>query len=178
VKHLRPSAALAPTLEGRAVTDPETVSLCAFRVGSNHLVLDVRRVREILRPARLTSLLNGAPGVSGLMQVRGQVIQVMDARARLGHVVSSVTPQERVMVVLDKRRLWGLYVDAVSDVIRVPRDALRPAAEFFSGPLAEVLSGLCEHRGRLYFMLNLTRFLHGDDGVTLPDLTGTLGPAP
>jgi purine-binding chemotaxis protein CheW len=153
-----------------AMAPEEEVRLCCFRVGSDEMVLDIMRVREILRAVPLTPVPRASHGVVGMLDLRGEVVPVLDLRVRFGLPPAEDLSQRRLMVVLDHRRCWGLYVDAVSEVVRVPRSAIRPGQEVMSGEAAEIFAGVCHHRGRLLLMLNIHRLLLGVR--TLSELTG------
>ena len=148
----------------------EEVRLCCFRVGSDEMVLDIMRVREILRSVPLTPVPRASHGVVGMLDLRGEVVPVLDLRLKFGLPPSEDTTLRRLMVVLDRRRCWGLYVDAVSEVVRVPRSAIRPGHEVMSGEAAEIFAGVCHHKGRLLLMLNIHRLLLGVQ--TLSEMIG------
>ncbi|MEW5851964.1 MAG: chemotaxis protein CheW [Myxococcota bacterium] len=152
-----------------ATRDPE-VHLAAFRVGQDEMVIDIMRIREILRPVPVTPLPKAPLGVKGMINLRGSVIPIIDVRTRFGLPTVEGMRTQRVMVVLDRRRLWGLHVDAVMEVVRVPRSIIRPGTEIFTGDAAEVFSGVLEHKGRLLLMLNLARFIQRDESVPIPAL--------
>jgi len=152
-----------------APKDPD-VHLCVFRVGQEEMVLDIMRIREIMRPLPITPLPHAPEGVRGLIHVRGAVIPLMDMRLRFGLPSEETSPRQRIMVVLDHRRLWGLLMDQVQEVIRVPRSQLRSGAAIFGGRARDIFSGVCDHRGRLLLMLNLARFLSTEARVSIPAL--------
>ena len=66
--------------------DDPVVELCAFRVGDEEYVIDLRRVREILNLTEITAVPKAPEGIEGVMNVRGHVIPVVDVRKRLGVV--------------------------------------------------------------------------------------------
>jgi purine-binding chemotaxis protein CheW len=123
----------------------DVVELCAFRVGDEEYVIDLRRIREILQPGPVTSVPRAPDGIEGVMSVRGDVIPVVDVRKRLG-----VTPQPRarskVLVVTIAGRVLGLIVDAVIEVVRTPRSAIGPAPLLVPGP--RLFLGVCGARER------------------------------
>jgi purine-binding chemotaxis protein CheW len=123
----------------------DVVELCAFRVGDEEYVIDLRRIREILQPSPVTSVPRAPEGIEGVMNVRGDVIPVVDVRKRLG-----VTPRPggrpKVLVVNIAGRVLGLIVDAVVEVVRTPRSAIGPAPLLAPGP--RLFLGVCGARER------------------------------
>ncbi len=105
----------------------DAVQLCAFYVGGTEYAVDIMRVDEILQPQRVTPLPDAPPWIEGVMNLRGQLVPVVDLRSRLG---AKGTPPPRLkpkwVVTLVGRRRIALAVDGVSEVARVSRNALRP----------------------------------------------------
>ena len=91
--------------------------------------LPVEAVKEIRGFTTVTPVPGAAPYVLGVMNLRGQVIPVMDLRARFG-----IEPKERdrftVIVLIElAERVVGIVVDAVSDVLDIPAGAIGPVPE-------------------------------------------------
>lgn len=121
------------------------VELCAFRVGSEEYVIDLRRIREILQPLPVTPIPRSPEFLEGVMNLRGEAIPVVDVRKRLGTPAASARP--KVLVVNVAGRLLGLLVDAVSEVVRIPRSAIGPPPLLAAaGP--RLFLGVCGARDR------------------------------
>ncbi len=127
-----------------AAPPSQVVELCAFRVGSEEYVLDLRRIREILQPLPVTPIPRGPEFLEGVMNLRGEAIPVVDVRKRLGAAPSSARP--KVLVGNVAGRLLGLLVDAVSEVLRIPRSAIGPPPLLAAGP--RLFLGVCGARER------------------------------
>lgn len=164
-----PLLAASDDKTAEAPREPD-VHLCVFRVGNDDFCLDIMRIREILRPIPHTPLPHAPEGVRGIIHVRGAVIPLMDMRVRFGLATDDHSPRRRIMVVLDRRRLWGLQVDQVNEVVRMPRSHLKSGAGIFGGRALEIFSGVCDHKGRLLLALNLARFLSTEDRISVPAL--------
>ena len=77
------------------------------------------------------------------MNLRGEVIPVVDVRKRLGSASASARP--KVLVVNVAGRVLGLVVDAVSEVVRIPRSAIGPPP-LGGGPYPRLFLGVCGAR--------------------------------
>lgn len=148
----------------------ETVNLCVFRVGQEEMALDIMRIREIMRPLPITPLPRAPLGVRGIIHVRGVVIPVVDLRERFGMPRTEEGPRQRIMVTLERRRLYGLFVDGVEEVARAPRNAITSGEEIFSGMAAQVFAGVCRHKGSMILLLNLQRLLSVEHPIAIPAL--------
>jgi purine-binding chemotaxis protein CheW len=116
--------------------DPALIQLCVMRIGSESYAIDLRRVDEILPVPVLTPLPRAPAFLEGVARLRGEVLPVIDSRKRLQvapATVGALTPSgkpkrtERLVVCRVGTRRIGVLVDAVKQVLRVPRTALRPA---------------------------------------------------
>lgn len=103
------------------------VELCAFRIGSEEYVLDVQRIREIVHPLPVTKVPRAPAWMEGVIDLRGEVIPLLDVRKRLGLPPATLGRRRaKVLVVNVARRVIGLLVDSVTEVVRIPRSAIGP----------------------------------------------------
>ncbi len=138
----------------------EVVSLCAFEVNRSHFAIDLRRVREILRPLKITPLPSAPVHLEGLIHLRGAVVPVVDLRKRLGNPTPTGGPLDRLVVACIGRREVGFLVDRVSGVIRLPRCDLLPAPDLWLEEGARLFLGACRHEDAgLTLLLNLRALL-------------------
>jgi purine-binding chemotaxis protein CheW len=124
--------------------DP-VVELCAFRVGDEEYALDLRRIREIVQPLPVVPVPRAPECLEGVMDLRGEVLPVVDVRRRLG-----LPPREggrpKVLVVNVAGRLLGLVVDAVAEVLRIPRSAIGPPPPLLALGGPRLFLGVCGAR--------------------------------
>ena len=116
--------------------EPGLVQLCVLRIGAETYAIDLKRVDEILPVPDITPLPRAPRFLEGVARLRGEVLPVVDARKRLGVApvpsqarTSSGKPRrtERLVVCRIGTRRLGVLVDAVTQVRRVHRGALKPA---------------------------------------------------
>ena len=148
--------------------DGELVQLTAFRVGQEEYVVDIMRVREILRPVAITKVRKGPRFVEGVISLRGEVIPIVDLRRRFD-VPMEDTPHRRIIILTVEGRVIGLVVDAVTEVVRAPRSALRAAPGVFDTNQAPYFLGVCHHRGRTLLLLNVKNVVTSEEEI---DVTG------
>lgn len=107
--------------------DAQQIQLMTFRIGGQELGVDIMAVREIriwTEPAPLPHM----PGhMRGVINLRGQVLPIIDLSAQLGWGATEPTPTHVVIVLLIGEQLQGVIVDAVSDILTVGTAELRPS---------------------------------------------------
>ncbi len=102
--------------------------LLVFLLGDSPYGVPVDRVREIVRMRPITPVPRMPAEIRGVIALRGEVVQVVDLRMRLGLPTPEAGRRTRIIVLHgDDDRVAGILVDAVREVVRVPEDDIRPA---------------------------------------------------
>lgn len=95
-----------------------------FMLGEERYGIDVRRVREVLRPRAVTPVPGAPPEVLGIINVRGNVVTVIDGRRRLGMEGRDPDEATRVAIVEARGENVGLQVDRVLEVRDIASEAI------------------------------------------------------
>lgn len=99
-----------------------------FRLGTEEFGVPIDSVQEIVRvPEVLTHVPKAPTAVEGVINLRGSVLPVIDLRRRLGLPTVERNDGQRIMVFLIQEVRTGFIVDAVAEVLKVPRHAIEPA---------------------------------------------------
>ena len=140
---------------------------CTFAVGELLVGIEVERVSEVLLDPDVTPVPHAGDGVLGLLNRRGEIVTVLDARRRLGLESAGsvpVTDSAHVIVGLDGETV-SLVVDAEGDVVEVDPARLTPVPETVRPELRRVLAGIHElPGGQLMAVLDADRGL-AESGV-------------
>lgn len=140
------------------------LQLVTFRLGPEEYAVDVADVQEIVRLTAITAVPRSAPHVEGVVNLRGRVVPVIDLAKRFGMPASPRAKTTRIVITLLAGRTVGMLVDAVSEVLRLPPDAVAPPPEALTIGLSEAyVTGIGRLDDRLLFMLDLARVLSAED---------------
>lgn len=126
--------------------DP-VVELCAFRVGDEEYVVDLKRVREVVKPLPVRPVPRAPEAIEGVVELRGEVIPVVDVRRRFGLEAVPASRKARLLVVRIDGRVQALLVDAVLEVMRIPRSTIRPAPSLPGPEGPRLFLGACGGTG-------------------------------
>jgi purine-binding chemotaxis protein CheW len=121
--------------------------------------VDIARVEEIIRLPEITRVPRAPHSVEGVINLRGTVIPVVDLRQVLGLRLTEATKSSRVVVVEVGEHTIGMIVDAVTEVLRVPADAVEPPSAVVTDLDTTYLRGIAKLDGRLVMLLDLERAL-------------------
>ncbi|MEW6542431.1 MAG: chemotaxis protein CheW [Nitrospirota bacterium] len=133
--------------------------LVTCRVGREEFAVDILSVQEINRMVEITKVPKAPSFVEGVINLRGRIIPVLDLRRRLGIPEAGRTAQSRIVVVNVGGRVIGLVVDAVSEVLRIPRSTIEPPPSTGASAGAEFIQGVGKINDRLLTLLDLKRLL-------------------
>jgi purine-binding chemotaxis protein CheW len=136
-----------------------------FTVGSEEYGVNILSVREIRGWTAETKLPNMPDYVRGVVNLRGIIIPIFDLRARFGGGATQVSRRHVVVVLQVGTRTRGILVDAISDILTVSNDAVKPPPDIDAGMIdQQYLSGLVTAENRMVTLLDVTRLFAGDVG--------------
>lgn len=158
-------------------TDIREIQLACFRIGDAFFAADIMRIKEIIRPQKLTRLPKAPPFVEGVINLRGSVIPVIDLRRRFDLPERTALEEARLVVVAVARQLVGLVVDDVTEVVTVQTHDIKPPPHVVEGVGAEYLIGVCLIRDTLVMLLNLDRILTSRESSVLAGISSMGGVA-
>jgi purine-binding chemotaxis protein CheW len=129
---------------GERVHDPPAAEGCwlVFRIDEEEYALDTDVVQEIVRvPAGMVRVPRAAPAITGMINLRGAALPILDLRILLDLAPMTPDDRQRVVVVDAARTRAGLLVDAVTELIHVAAADLRPVPAFARGgvPIGQVV---------------------------------------
>ena len=130
--------------------------LLSFRLDDSPYAIPVERVREIVRLREITRVPRMPSWVRGVIALRGEIVQVVDLRMRLGLPTREPSRRSRIVVIHgDDDRITGVLVDTVEAVLRVREDSIAPVVGSDAGAVSE----LCALDGAFISLIDVDRVL-------------------
>lgn len=127
-----------------------------FTVGDEEYGIDILAVREIRGWTPESRLPNLPDYVRGVINLRGIIIPIFDLRARFGGGATQVTRRHVVVVMQVGERTRGILVDAISDILAIAHDQIKPPPDIDAGMIdTQYLSGLYTAENRMVTLLNV-----------------------
>lgn len=145
----------------------QEIQLACFRVGEQLYGLDILKIREIIRPQKLTPVPKAPTFIEGVINLRGAVIPVVDLRRRFDLQVPSNDRKTRIIICALSGRIVGLQIDEVAEVRRFSRQEIQPAPHFLKGKGTEFFLGVCRRADELIMILDLPRILTSEDKIAV-----------
>lgn len=126
-----------------------------FRLNSEHYGVDILSVQEIIRPPKITKLPNLPPHVLGVINLRGNLIPIVDLKARFRLENSLSDDEQRILVLRIDGKLMGIQVDEVLEVLRLKTAQVEHVAEICTTVDREFIAGIAKLEDRLVILLSL-----------------------
>jgi len=141
-----------------------------FVLASEEYAFPVGHVREITRITDITVVPRMPAHVSGVINLRGKVVPVMDLRIRFNLSAGAHTDETCIIVtetsVGDRRIVFGAIVDRVSEVLNVSADEIEDRPDFGERLDTKYMLGIAKVKGHIKILLDLDQMLADDAAVT------------
>jgi purine-binding chemotaxis protein CheW len=158
-------------MEATKVREAEELrQFISFSVGQEEYGLELPRVKEVIRVREITWLPKAPSFVKGIINLRGDVIPIIDLRDKFGLESRGDMAQTRVIVVELEDRLTGLVVDSASQVARIAADQIDPPPPVPGGFSQELITGVGKIDDRLVILLNADSILTVDEKMAFSSI--------
>jgi purine-binding chemotaxis protein CheW len=133
------------------------LQFCTFFVDGHYFGLDVLRVQEIIRYQEMTRVPLAPPVVSGMINLRGQIVMAIDLRRRLEFADRPAGQLPVNVVVQTADGAVSLLVDEIGDVLEVSEKLFEPPPETLQGAARALIRGAYKLPDRLLLILDTER---------------------
>jgi len=139
--------------------------LVGFVINEELFGVDILMVQEIIREMPFTPIPNSPDFIEGVINLRGNIIPVIDLRRRLNSKAAETPKTDIWILILNiNNRIVGFIVDAVTQVLKVPLASIKPPPEIVvAGLQSQYISGVCRIEERLLILLDFNRILLIDE---------------
>ena len=158
------------TLESRPATTvvggagAELREYLSFRLGKEEYGIDILKVQEIRGYDAVTAIANAPSFIKGVINLRGVIVPIVDLRLKF-NVGDAHYDAFTVVIILNiARRVVGVVVDSVSDVLTLQPGEIKPAPEFASATLdTRYILGLGTVDERMLILVDIEHLMTGAD---------------
>ena len=140
--------------------------IISFKIGDEEYGLEILKVKEVIRIKEITRLPKAPDFVRGVINLRGDVIPIIDLRKKFGLPEEMYADNTRVIVVEVEGKLMGIVVDSVSHVIRIDESQI-DKPPLLSGMSREYIMGVVKLDKRLIVLLNIDRILTTEEKIEI-----------
>lgn len=134
-----------------------SLQYCTFHADDLFLGIDVRDVQEVIRFQKMTPVPLSEPSVSGLINLRGQIVTAVDLRSRLEMPPMDGDDLPMNVVVRDGENRVSLLVDRIGDVVEVSEELFEPSPSTVQPSIRELIKGAYKLPDQLLLILDTER---------------------
>lgn len=152
-----------------------------FQLAGEAYALDIMQVREIIEYGTLTSVPQTPPSIRGVINLRGNVVPVIDLALKFTGSPSPIT--RRTCIIISEANLAGepavvgVITDAVSKVVELTDDEILPVPAFGTGVRVDYLRGMGRAGAKFLLLLDIDKVIADSDLKAGPTLRATRGPS-
>jgi purine-binding chemotaxis protein CheW len=148
--------------------------LLTFTIGAEEYCIDILKVQEIRGYDSVTRIANTPEFIKGVINLRGNIVPIIDLRLKLGLDTSSYDETTVVIILNLSGKTIGAVVDGVSDVITLDSGAIRPAPEFGAVLDTQYILGLAPHEERMLILVDIEKLIGVRDMAALGQQEGVI----
>jgi len=152
----------------------QLMQLVGFTIGKELFGVDILMVQEIIRAAPITPVPNSPEFVEGVINLRGNILPVIDLRKRLNLLSSEIDLKDTWILILDiQNKITGFIVDSVTEVIKIQESTIEAPPDIIKAGLeSQYLRGVCDIGEHLLILLDFKRILLQEELQKLKAMDG------
>ena len=152
--------------EERSADDP-VLQWVTFHLAGETYGVNVMQVQEVLRYTEIAPV-PGAPSyVLGIINLRGNVVTVIDTRHRFGLPPGEITDQVRIVIIEAEKHVVGILVDSVAEVVYLRASEIETTPNVGNDNSAQFIQGVCHKNDELLILIELDKMLTDEEWADL-----------
>ncbi|MCB1773450.1 MAG: purine-binding chemotaxis protein CheW [Gammaproteobacteria bacterium] len=145
-----------------AAGDP-VIQLVTFRLKDETYGINVMQVQEVLRVTEIAPV-PGAPGyVLGIINLRGNVVTVIDTRTRFGLPTTERDDSSRIVIIESEQQVVGILVDSVAEVVELRQSEIDSAPNIGNEESSRYIQGVASRDADLLIVVDLNKLLSDEE---------------
>ncbi len=134
-----------------------------FHLDNEVYGVNVMQVKEVLRYTEIAPVPGAPDYVLGIINLRGNVVTVIDTRMRFGLSPCDVSENSRIVIIEAENQIVGILVDSVAEVVDLNSDDIDPAPNIGTEESAEFIRGVSNRNDELLILIDLNKLLNDEE---------------
>ncbi|MFC3025535.1 chemotaxis protein CheW [Vibrio zhugei] len=144
-------------------SNDEILQWVTFQLEEETYGINVMQVREVLRYTEIAPVPGAPDYVIGIINLRGNVVTVIDTRARFGLMTGEVTDNTRIIVIESEQQVIGILVDSVAEVVYLRSSEIDTTPSVGTDESAKFIQGVSNRDGKLLILVDLNKLLTDEE---------------
>ena len=142
-------------------TSKDLLQLVTFTLNDNEYALDIHSIQEVNRMGQITPLPDSAKCIEGVINLRGNIVPIINLRSKFG-LESQIDASQSRIIVVEAGRTVGMIVDSVSEVLRISPDMIEAPPDIAVEHTSRYLTSIVKLPDRLISMLDIGELIGRD----------------
>lgn len=146
-----------------ADSNDEILQWVTYRLGDETYGINVMQVQEVLRHTEIAPVPGAPDYVLGIINLRGNVVTVIDTRARFGLPSAETNDNTRIVIIESDEQVVGILVDSVAEVVYLKSSDIDSAPNVGTEESAKFIQGVSNRDGELLILVDLNKLLSDEE---------------
>ncbi len=144
-------------------SNDEVLQWVTFQLEEETYGINVMQVREVLRYTEIAPVPGAPDYVLGIINLRGNVVTVIDTRSRFGLMEGEITDNTRIIVIESERQVIGILVDSVAEVVYLKSSEIDTTPSVGTDESSKFIQGVSNRDGKLLILVDLNKLLSDEE---------------
>ncbi|ELI6419234.1 TPA: chemotaxis protein CheW [Aeromonas salmonicida subsp. salmonicida] len=145
------------------LAEDEVLQWVTFQLENETYGINVMQVQEVLRYTEIAPVPGAPEYVLGIINLRGNVVTVIDTRSRFGLPFGDVSENSRIVIIEAEKQVIGIMVDSVAEVVYLRSSEIDAAPAVGTEESAKFIQGVSNRDGQLLILVDLNKLLSDED---------------
>jgi len=141
------------------LAEDEVLQWVTFQLENETYGINVMQVQEVLRYTEIAPVPGAPEYVLGIINLRGNVVTVIDTRSRFGLPSGDVSENSRIVIIEAEKQVIGIMVDSVAEVVYLRSSEIDAAPAVGTEESAKFIQGVSNRDGQLLILVDLNKLL-------------------
>ncbi|WP_111976668.1 chemotaxis protein CheW [Algibacillus agarilyticus] len=146
-----------------ATGDDQVLQWVTFKLDEETYGINVMQVQEVLRYSEIAPVPGAPDYVLGIINLRGNVVTVIDTRSRFGLPSTEVSDNTRIVIIEAEKQVIGILVDSVAEVVYLRASEIDTAPNVGTDESARFIQGVSNRDGELLILVDLNKLLSDEE---------------
>jgi len=153
---------MSETQAAEVANDP-IIQWVTFQLENETYGINVMQVQEVLRVTEIAPVPGAPDFVMGIINLRGNVVTVLDTRKRFGLAPKEMDDATRIVIIEAEDNVVGILVDSVAEVVEMRRSAIESSPNVGNDESSRYIDGVANRDGQLLILVDIDKLLSDEE---------------
>ncbi|BCD99170.1 chemotaxis protein CheW [Marinagarivorans cellulosilyticus] len=158
---------MATQLTNSKISEDPVLQWVTFHLAGETYGVNVMQVQEVLRYTEIAPVPGAPHYVIGIINLRGNVVTVIDTRNRFGLTPGELTDNTRIVIIEAEKNVVGILVDSVAEVVYLRQSEIETAPNVGNEESAKFIQGVCHKNNELLILIELDKLITDEEWAAI-----------